>query len=289
MIGPAISPEPMTEAIDARPRLRVLVADPDGLARSMLRTAIGERERVSSVSVAGDGREALGLAAYLHPAVLVLDTALLAVDGIGLIEALLTASPETRILTIAVDDQRTALRALRAGAVGHLGKELDPSELASLVIQAADGQAVVPQELLMPLLELLRQVPDAGWRPLHSRLTTREWQIVELLSERASTEEIAERLVLSVTTVYSHVKSVLRKLGVHSRREAVTAAERLRREEAMGRKAPTDQAANSPARLRDKGKFGEGRASSRGVTPIPVTPRAIHNAPHPRGKAVRPG
>jgi DNA-binding NarL/FixJ family response regulator len=71
---------------------------------------------------------------------------------------------------------------------------------------------------------------------LHSRLTTREWEIVELLAEGASTEQIVEHLVLSQSTVYSHVKSVLRKLGVHSRRDAVAAATRLRREEASGRK-----------------------------------------------------
>jgi DNA-binding NarL/FixJ family response regulator len=90
----------------------------------------------------------------------------------------------------------------------------------------------------MPLLTVLREVPDTGWRPLHSRLTTREWEIVELLAQGVNTQRIAERLVLSPTTVYSHVKSVLRKLGAHSRRDAVAAAKRLRREEALGTKPP---------------------------------------------------
>ena len=72
---------------------------------------------------------------------------------------------------------------------------------------------------------------------MRSRLTTREWEIVELLAEGASTRCIAEQLVLSRSTVYSHVKSVLRKLGVHSRHDAVAAAVRLRREEALGRPA----------------------------------------------------
>ena len=91
---------------------------------------------------------------------------------------------------------------------------------------------------MMPLLGVVHDIPDAGWRPLHSRLTTREWQIVELLDDGATTERIAEQLVLSPTTVYSHVKSVMRKLGVHSRRDVITAARRLRREETGGKKPP---------------------------------------------------
>ena len=101
-----------------------------------------------------------------------------------------------------------------------------------------DGQALIEFVLVMPLLVLLRASPDVGWRPVRSRLTTREWEIVELLADGSSTERIAERLVVSPTTVYSHVKSVMRKLGVHSRGDAVTAAERLRREETLGDKTP---------------------------------------------------
>jgi ATP/maltotriose-dependent transcriptional regulator MalT len=67
---------------------------------------------------------------------------------------------------------------------------------------------------------------------MRSTLTTREWQIVELLGDGASTEQIMERLVLSPSTVYSHIYRLLRKLGVHSRREAVVAARRLRQAEA---------------------------------------------------------
>src|SRR5438445_11639579 len=153
-----------------------------------------------------------------------------------LIPNVLWNTPETRVLTISADDDETALAALRAGAVGHISKDVEPGELARLAIRAADGEALVPQRLLMPLLQLLREVPVAGWRPLYSRLTTREWQIVELLADGASTGRIAEELVLSPTTVYSHIQSLLRKLGVHSRRDAVAAARQLRREEVLRRK-----------------------------------------------------
>ena len=90
----------------------------------------------------------------------------------------------------------------------------------------------MPPPLAARVLDCLREVPDTGWRAVRSCLTSREWEIVDLLGEGASTRTMADRLVLSPATVYSHVKSVLRKLDVHSRLDAVSAAERLRRQEA---------------------------------------------------------
>jgi two-component system nitrate/nitrite response regulator NarL len=105
--------------------------------------------------------------------------------------------------------------------------------MADLVVRTSDGEVIVPPQLLTALLDALREVPDSGWRALRSRLTTREWEIVELLGEGATTRRIADRLVLSPMTVYSHTNSILRKLGVNSRRDALIAAKRLRREEAL--------------------------------------------------------
>jgi DNA-binding NarL/FixJ family response regulator len=256
MIGQAIgSQRPAREQLLAGGdlRLRVLIADHDGLARRMMRSAVREVDRVAIVLTASDAREALELARYYRPTIMIIDTALPPDGGVELTRKVLLVAPETRVLTVSVDDQHTAIAALRAGAVGHIGKEIDPDEFARLVVRAADGEAIVPQRLLMPLLELLRGLPDAGWRPLHSRLTTREWEIVELLGEGATTQRIAERLVVSPTTVYSHVKSVLRKLGVHSRRDALTAAQRLRREETLGRNPPMPSEQVPPSNPRRTG------------------------------------
>ncbi len=219
-------------------KVRVLVADHDGLARSMLRSVLAGSPGVTIVAATGDGREAVELVGYYRPAVVILDTSLIADGGMGLIRMMASRAPETRVLTISVNDDETALAALRAGSFGHLTKDISPGKLARLVERAAAGEAIVPRRLTAGLLDLVCHLPDAGWRPLHSRLTNREWEIVELLADGASTQDIAERLVLSSTTVYSHVKSLLRKLGVHSRREAVIAADRLRRAETLRQKAP---------------------------------------------------
>lgn len=240
MINQANSPQRLADEKppgDGAERLRVLIADHDGLARSMMRAALGD---TAVVFTAGDSREALQLARYYHPTVVIIDTALPPDGGsVELIGQVLATAPETRILTVSVDDQPRVLAGLRAGAVGHIAKDTDPGNLASLITRAAEGDTVVPQPLIKPLLELVREVPDAGWRPLHSRLTTREWEIVELLGEGGTTtRQIADLLVLAPTTVYSHIKSVLRKLGVHSRREAYPAARRLRRIEVWNQKPP---------------------------------------------------
>jgi DNA-binding NarL/FixJ family response regulator len=234
MIIPAIRPPQPVNEEHGDERVRVLIADPDGLARRMLQNALHEADGVVMLPAARDAREALELVRYYHPTVLILDTTLPADGCVELIRKVLLVAPETRILTVSAEGDGTALAALRAGAVGHISKDIDPGDLARLVALAADGEAIVPRRLITPLLGLLRAIPDAGWRPVHSRLTTREWQIVELLADGSSTEQIAERLGVSPTTVYSHVKSVLRKLGVHSRCDAITAAKRLRHEETLG-------------------------------------------------------
>ncbi|HXD63306.1 MAG TPA: response regulator transcription factor [Solirubrobacteraceae bacterium] len=223
-------PDPVTAGLDDRP-LRVLVADYDGLARAMMRAALNDADRIAIVLSAADGRETVQLARYYRPTVLLTELDIPPAGATDLITKVLAVSPTTRVLTISAGDPRAALPTLRAGAVGHIAKETSPERLARIVERAADGEPIIPGQLLGPLLELIREMPDGGWRPLHSRLTTREWEIIELLEQGANTHQIADQLVLSATTIYSHVKSVLRKLGVHNRHDAIIAANQLRKHE----------------------------------------------------------
>ena len=232
--------EPHREELYGRDQgLRVLIADQDGLARRMMQNAVQGLAGVVAIT-ARDAREALERTGYYRPALLLIDLGLPGGGAVELIPRVLAILPEARVVTVSASngDDQEVLAALHAGAVGHIDKDIDPERLASLVIRAAGGEAIVPRRLIMPLLELWREIPERGWRPLRSTLTTREWQIVELLAEGASTARIAERLVLSPTTVYSHINSLLRKLGVHSRSEAVAAARRLRQEESSIEERP---------------------------------------------------
>lgn len=217
----------------ARARLRALIADQDALARRMMHDVLQDAGELVVIGGARDGREAADLARHYHPDMLLLDLALPPAGAVELIRQIAPVVP-TRILTVAAaaDADEAVLDALHAGAIGHIDKDVEPDEFVRLVGLALDGEAVVPSRIMGRLLEVWREIPVGGWRPLRSTLTTREWQIVDLLAEGASTEVIAKRLVLAPTTVYTHVYRVLHKLGVHSRCEAVAAAQRLRQQEA---------------------------------------------------------
>jgi DNA-binding NarL/FixJ family response regulator len=228
-IGTARAPLPPAPSTDV---VHTVVADNDALARRVVREALeGEHDLVVDAD-ATTGLEALELVRRHRPRVLIIEAELPGVPGVEVVRQLAHEVPETRAVMLCVrGDADVALEALQAGAEGYLTKEVHPSELPGVVRKIAQGEPVVPPSLLPRLLERLRAVPEAGWRPVRSRLTTREWEIVELLEEGASTDEIAAALVVSPSTVYSHVKSLMRKLRVHSRHEAVTVAQQLRREE----------------------------------------------------------
>lgn len=217
------------------PGVRLLIADQDGLARRMMLNVLRGAGPVAAVAGARDGREALEMARRYRPAMLLIDISLPPAGGVELIREVMAILPRTRIATLsaAADHDHLVLAAFRAGATAHIDKDTDADEFARLVTLAAAGEAIVPRRVMTLLLERWRrEMPAGGWRPMRSALTTREWQIVELLGDGASTEQITERLVLSPTTVYSHIYRLLHKLGVHSRRDAVAAARRLRQTEA---------------------------------------------------------
>jgi DNA-binding NarL/FixJ family response regulator len=208
-------------------RVRVVIADADPFARRTVRDTLQKADGIVVAADAQNAREALELAAHYRPDVILVESTLGDLDLVRL----LSQCGHVAVLATHYDEEE-ALAALRAGAMACLDKHIDPSELQDVVRKLAGGEAVVSPGLAARVLECLREIPDTGWRPVRSRLTSREWEIVDLMGEGASTQSIAERLVLSPATVYSHVKSVLRKLGVHSRPDAVSAAERLRHEEA---------------------------------------------------------
>jgi DNA-binding NarL/FixJ family response regulator len=214
-------------------RVRVVIADADPFARRTVRDVLQAADDIVVAADAQDAREAVELATYFRADVLLVETTIPGTGGVELVRQLSRGGAETRVALLATRyDQDEALSALRAGAMGYVGKQIDPNELQNVVRRLARGEAVLPPELVGRVLECLREVPDTGWRPVRSRLTSREWEVVDMMGEGASTQTMADRLVLSPATVYSHVKSVLRKLGVHSRPDAVSVAERLRHEEA---------------------------------------------------------
>ena len=192
-----------------------------------------QRAGIVVVAEAVDGREAVELVRFYRPDVVLMDIVMPSLDGVAATRRIVKEWPDQVIVMLTSgDDDEMALLALRTGASGYLSKEVGIDMLPRALRSALEGEAVISRRLSMRLVEHLRSAPSgtAGLRPIKSPLTPREWEVVDLLSMGRSTDEMAEILVLSTETVRSHVKHILRKLGVSSREEAVAAVERMRRE-----------------------------------------------------------
>jgi DNA-binding NarL/FixJ family response regulator len=212
-------------------RLRVLVVDGDPLARRLIRDAL----RPAGILIVGevpDERDAVRAARYYKPDVILLDVVGSSVDELAVLEQILADGNVTAEIVIL--SARTELDlghiALRMGAVGYLNKDLDPRVLPRVLRDVAEGGAAVSRSFTAELVRRLRDVPEGGigLRPVHSVLTTREWEIVDQLSVGCSTEQIADAFVLSQETVRTHIKNIQRKLDAHTRDEVVDVVRRLR-------------------------------------------------------------
>lgn len=213
-----------------RDHVRVIIADDDPFARRTVRDALQDAGIVV-IAEASNGHDAVQLSMHYTPDVVLMDVVMPGMDGITATRKLGERAPEVKVLVLSANaDDEVGLLALRSGAVGFLPKSVSVASLPRALTAAHNGEAVVSQSLTARLIEAMRNTPvdGVGMRPVRSPLTPREWEVLDLLCMRASTEAIADALVLSHETVRSHIKNILRKLHVGSRQQAVDAARRLR-------------------------------------------------------------
>jgi DNA-binding NarL/FixJ family response regulator len=199
---------------------RILVVDDHKVVRKGLRTFISVNDDLLLVGEAGNGQEAIEQVSALEPDVVLMDLKMPVMDGPTAIEHIRSRHPHVQIVALtSFDDDSLAQRALEAGAIGYLFKDVEEDELVAAIRLAAEGRGVVAAEAMQALVD-----PSADGSEV--RLTEREQGILRLVARGLTNPQIAERLVISVSTVNFHVHNVLDKLGARTRTEAVTIAAR---------------------------------------------------------------
>ncbi|KKJ95670.1 response regulator transcription factor [Micromonospora sp. HK10] len=191
--------------------IRVLLVDDQHLIRAGLRMLCDAQPDLSVVGEADNGRDAVTLAARLLPDVVVMDLRMPGVDGITATSRILAGRPATRIVVLTTfGDDDHLYPALAAGACGFLLKDAPPADLLDGIRRAAGGDSPFSQEVLR---RLVRRAVDAqaGTPRAVPGLTTREQEVLDLVAEGLSNLEIAERLHIGVTTVKTHITSLMAK------------------------------------------------------------------------------
>lgn len=210
--------------------IRVLLADDQELIRFGFRMILHNEPDLEVVGEAPDGATAVRLATELDPDVVAMDVRMPGMDGIAATEALVAVAARSRVLILTTFDlDEYAYAGLRAGASGFLLKDAPPAQLVAAVRAVAAGDAVVAPRVIRRLLDTFaHRLPRAEVagpeHPALARLTDRERDVLTALAAGLSNAEIAERLVLSETTVKTHVGRILGKLNVRDRVQAVVFA-----------------------------------------------------------------
>ena len=208
--------------------IRVLIADDQALVRSGFRMIVEARDDLEVVGEAENGAQAIELARELAPDVVLMDVRMPVLDGVEATRRLLEAGSEARVIILTTFDlDEYVFEALRAGASGFLLKDVQPAQLVEAIRVVASGEALLAPSITRRLLDRFAASFDASERGTPSELdslTPRELEILRLIAGGLTNAEIARELFVSETTVKTHVSSVLRKLHLRDRVQAVVLA-----------------------------------------------------------------
>ena len=206
------------------PRIRVLIVDDDDLMRAGLRGVLASDLAIQVVGEAGDGSEAAYRTRLLRPDVVLMDVRMPDLDGISATRDVLAGFPEVKVVILTTFEQDDYIfGALNAGASGFLLKRTSPEELIGAIHTIAAGDSLLSPSVTSRVIERTagQPAPGAARDPRLAELTPRETEVLELVARGLSNGEIAATLVIEESTVKTHLKRILAKLGVRDRVQAV--------------------------------------------------------------------
>jgi NarL family two-component system response regulator LiaR len=206
----------MAEAED----IRILVVDDHTMVRTGLATFLKVTSGLELVGEAKDGEMALSLCAQYQPDVVLMDLVLPRMDGVEATREIRQRWPHIQVIALtSFQEEKLVQQALQAGAISYLLKDVSMDELAQAIRSAYAGRSVLAPEAAQALIQATRKKPDPSYN-----LTARELEVMKLMVDGLTNPQIGEALTISVTTARSHVSSILTKLGVSNRSEAVALA-----------------------------------------------------------------
>lgn len=205
--------------------IRVLVADDQSMVRAGFRMLLGDEEDIKVVAEAGNGREAVAMAARFDPTVILMDIRMPELDGLEATRRILAADNSARVLILTTFDlDEYVYEALRAGASGFVLKDDPPEQLIAAVRTVAAGDALlspaITKRVIKEFTRVGRQVPPKEL----DDLSARERDVLRLIARGLSNAEIGQELYISETTVKTHVTHILQKLNLRDRVQAVVLA-----------------------------------------------------------------
>ena len=209
--------------------IRILIADDQALVRAGFRMILDAEGDLDVVGEASDGAQAIAMATELRPDVVLMDIRMPEIDGIEATRRVIAEAGErpVRVLMLTTFDlNEYVYEALRAGASGFLLKDVPPEQLVAGIRVVAEGEALLAPSITRRLIQEFASAAPAPSEPPPGldELTPREVEVFKLLSRGLSNAEIAAELVVSETTVKTHVARVLMKLGLRDRVQAVVLA-----------------------------------------------------------------
>ncbi len=201
-------------------RIRVMIVDDHAMVRRGLAAFLKAFDDLELVGEAANGEEVLPLAASVQPDVVLMDLVMDQMDGAAATRAIRQNHPHVQVIALtSFREELLVQKALQAGAISYLLKNVSADELATAIRAAHMGRSTLAPEAAEALVRAVTQPSEPGFD-----LTARERDVLELMVKGLSNVEIAESLVVSQSTIKTHVSSILAKLGVAGRTEAVALA-----------------------------------------------------------------
>jgi two-component system response regulator NreC len=203
--------------------IRVLIVDDHEIVRSGLRMMLSAQEGITIVGEAEDGRQALELVEELRPDVVLMDLTMPDMSGVEATRHIVERWPESKVLALTIhEDEAYFFKMLDAGALGYVPKRAAPIDLLHAIEVVNEGQVYLDPTLATTLVSdyLARAQSGTGTAPIPD-LTPREHEVLTLIAEGVTNQDIAKELGISVKTVERHRENIMNKLNLHSRTELV--------------------------------------------------------------------